>query len=201
MRIGIVLLAALCTAVGCGGSDGDAAGPESTATSESAVTNRQVGVLAEVSDADVAFTYDPAAAPPGAELELEVSEGQGTTTVRLLAERLQADRGYAVHAHTDPCGETGADAGPHYQHEVDPNATPDKPSTDPAYANPRNEIWLDLTTDGEGNGTAETTVPFDFGDRVPASIVLHEKPTTATEPGQAGTAGGRVACFTAPFRS
>ncbi|MFD7655949.1 superoxide dismutase [Actinosynnema sp. NPDC059797] len=200
MRMGIVLVAALCTTAGCGGSGTDAAGPESTATSESAVTNRQVGVLAEVSEADTAFTYDPTAAPPGAELELEVFEGDGTTTVRLTASQLQPDRGYAAHAHTDPCGKTGADAGPHYQHEQDPNATPDQPSTDPAYANPQNEIWLDLATDGEGNGTAETTVPFDFGDRVPASIVLHEMPTTATEPGKAGTAGGRLACFTAPFR-
>ncbi|QFZ19374.1 superoxide dismutase family protein [Saccharothrix syringae] len=203
MRIRLVLVAALCTAAGgiagCGGGT-DTAAPESTTTSESAVTNRLVGVLATVDDADTAFTYEPEAAPVGAELELEVSEGEGTTTVRLDADRLQPDRGYAVHAHTDPCGKTGADAGPHYQHQVDPNATPDKPSTDPAYANPRNEIWLDLKTDGQGNGSAETTVPFDFGDRVPASIVLHEKPTTATEPGQAGTAGGRLACFTAPFR-
>ncbi|GAA1303771.1 hypothetical protein GCM10009634_63970 [Saccharothrix xinjiangensis] len=200
MRMGIVLVAALCTTVGCGGSGTDAAGPESTATSESAVTNRQVGVLAEVSEADTAFTYDTTAAPPGAQLELEVFEGDGTTTVRLTASQLQPDRGYAAHAHTDPCGKTGADAGPHYQHEQDPGATPDQPSTDPAYANPQNEVWLDLATDGEGNGTAETTVPFDFGDRVPASVVLHEMPTTATEPGKAGTAGGRVACFTAPFR-
>lgn len=203
MRTGIVLVAALCTAVGCGGGSDTASNTATDAaptTAGSEVTNRQVGVLAAVDVADVAFTYDPEAAPPGAELELEVVEGEGTTTVRLTAARLQPDRGYAVHAHTDPCGKTGADAGPHYQHEVDPKATPDQPSTDPAYANPRNEIWLDLTTDGEGNGTAETTVPFDFGDRVPASIVLHEHPTTATEPGKAGTAGGRVACFTAPFR-
>ncbi|MDQ2584892.1 superoxide dismutase family protein [Saccharothrix yanglingensis] len=207
MRVGIVLVAALCTAVGCGGGN-DGAAPGTTASGSgstpqsappSEVTNRHVGVLAEVSSADVAFTYDPVAAPPGAELELQVAEGEGSTTVRLLVDGLQPDRGYAVHAHTEPCGETGADAGPHYQHDQDPAAGPDKPSTDPTYANPQNEIWLDLTTDAQGAGSTETTVPFGFGDRAPASIVVHEKEATATEPGQAGSAGGRVACLTAPF--
>ncbi|MGM1058336.1 superoxide dismutase family protein [Saccharothrix sp. Mg75] len=212
MRVGIVLVAALCTAVGCGGGDDTAApasgSPSSTSgstsgsapsTSPSEVTNRHVGVLAEVASADTAFTYDPVAAPPGAELELQVAEGEGSTTVRLLVNGLQPDRGYAVHAHTEACGKTGADAGPHFQHDQDPAAAPDKPSTDPAYANPRNEIWLDLTTDAQGAATSETTVPFDFTDRAPASVVLHEKEATATEPGQAGSAGGRVACLTAPF--
>ncbi|WP_367128835.1 superoxide dismutase [Saccharothrix sp. HUAS TT1] len=193
----VIVVAVLCTAVGCGST------PEGTGSSGSAepeVSTRQTGVLAPVDKADVAFTYDQAAAPPGAQLELEVVEGGGTTTVRLIADQLQPDRGYAAHAHTDPCGEEGSDAGPHYQHEVDPAATPERPSVDPAYANPRNEVWLDLTTDGEGDGTAETTVPFTFGDRVPSSIVLHEHPTTETEQGRAGSAGARIACFTAPFR-
>ncbi|WP_447007674.1 superoxide dismutase [Saccharothrix isguenensis] len=198
----VVVVSALCVAVGCGtvACGGEPAQPDPTGASEPEVSSRQIGVLAPVDAADAAFTYDPDAAPTGARLELEVSEGEGTTTVRLTAELLQPDRGYAVHAHTEPCGLTGSDAGPHYQHEVDPAATPERPSVDPAYANPRNEIWLDLTTDGQGNGSAETTVPFAFGDRVPASIVLHEEPKTSTEQGRAGSAGGRVACFTAPFR-
>lgn len=195
MRI-VIVVAALCAAAGCGG--GGTAEPGQSKSEE--VVTRQVGVLAAVDSADTAFTYDPDAAPAGAELELEVIEGEGTTTVRLTADRLQPDRGYAAHAHTEPCGKEGADAGPHYQHEVDPAANPERPSVDPAYANPRNEVWLDLATDGQGNGGAETTVPFTFGDRVPASIVLHEHPKTETEQGKAGSAGGRVACFTAPFR-
>ncbi|MFD1147717.1 superoxide dismutase [Saccharothrix hoggarensis] len=192
MRI-VIVVAALVAAAGCAGSGATDTGP-------SEVNTRQTGVLAEVDAAETAFTYDPTAAPIGAQLELEVVEGEGRTTVRLTADRLQPDRGYAVHAHTDPCGPKGTDAGPHYQHEVDPAATPERPSVDPAYANPQNEIWLDLATDRQGNGTAETTVPFTFGDRVPASIVLHEQPHTETEAGRAGSAGGRVACVTAPFR-
>ncbi|MEV1118525.1 superoxide dismutase [Actinosynnema sp. NPDC049800] len=195
MRI-VFVVAALSVAVGCGGDPG----PDDARSSEEEVGVREIGVLAPVEAADVAFTYDPEAAPPGAELELEVIPGDGATTVRLSADLLQPDRGYAVHAHTDPCGKNGTDAGPHYQHEVDPAATPERPSVDPAYANPRNEIWLELTTDGQGNGLAETTVPFAFDDRAPSSIVLHEQPTTATEHGRAGSAGARLACFTASFR-
>ncbi len=195
MRIAIVV-AVLCAAAGCGGDPGSGG----ARLSENEVSTREIGVLAPAEAADTAFTYDPEAAPPGAELELEVVEGDGATTVRLSTDLLQPDRGYAAHAHTEPCGRNGTDAGPHYQHEVDPAATPERPSVDPAYANPQNEIWLELTTDARGSGTAETTVPFVFGDRAPSSIVLHEHPTTQTEHGRAGSAGGRIACFTAPFR-
>ena len=91
-------------------------------------------------------------------------------------------------------------AGPHFQNRVDPAATPQAPSSDPAYANPQNEVWLDLRTDGDGAGTATTTVPFAFPGRAPASVVVHEKEMTATAPGQAGTAGGRLACLTSTWR-
>ncbi|PSL51651.1 Cu-Zn family superoxide dismutase [Saccharothrix carnea] len=195
MRV-VIVVAVLCAAVACG----EDLGPGDAQSSADEVSTREIGVLAPPEAADSAFTYDQEAAPAGAELQLEVLEGDGATTVRLSAELLQPDRGYAVHAHTDPCGRNGTDAGPHYQHEVDPAATPERPSVDPAYANPQNEIWLELTTDGQGNGLAETTVPFTFDDRVPASIVLHEQPTTATGHGRAGSAGARLACFTAPFR-
>ncbi|MFE2753029.1 superoxide dismutase [Actinosynnema sp. NPDC059335] len=196
MRVVIVVAAVLCAAVGCGGEAGS--GRAGSPTPEAG--SRDVGVLAAAEAADTAFTYDQAAAPAGAQLALEVVEGDGTTTVRLAADLLQPNRGYAAHAHTDPCGRKSTDAGPHYQHEIDPAATPERPSVDPAYANPRNEIWLELVTDGQGNGRAETTVPFTFGDRVPGSIVLHEQPKTETAQGRAGSAGGRVACLTASFR-
>jgi Cu-Zn family superoxide dismutase len=195
----VIAVVVLYAAVGCGEDSGQGQAAR-TGSSEPGVSTRQIGVLAPAEAADAAFTYDPAAAPPGGELELEVVEADGMTTVRLSAALLQPDRGYAAHAHTEPCGRKGTDAGPHFQHEIDPAATPDRPSVDPAYANPRNEIWLELTTDGQGNGSAETTVPFVFDDRVPSSIVLHEQPTTATEQGHAGSAGARLACLTAPFR-
>jgi Cu-Zn family superoxide dismutase len=158
------------------------------------------GVLASPDRAQNAFTYDPGAAPEGARLSGEAGDEEGSTEVRLEASGLQPSRGYAVHAHTQPCGPTGAAAEPRYQNEVDPAATPERPSADPAFANPRNEIWLDLRTDDRGNGETSTTAPFMFADRAPASIVIHQAESTATGPGEAGSAGGRVACLTVPFR-
>lgn len=141
-----------------------------------------------------AFSYDPAG-PPGAELTVSVVPGGGATTVELRATGLLPNRGYAAHAHTRPCGPTGDAAGPHFQHRMDPVS----PSVDPAYANPRNEIWLDLRTDGEGAATGTAEVPFAFTERAPASVVVHEAMATMTEAGKAGTAGGRLACLTAAF--
>jgi len=100
------------------------------------------------------------------------------TVATLTVTGLLPNRGYAVHAHTNPCGAT--------QH----------PSTDPHYANPRNEIWLDVRTDANGEGISRTTVPFIFTNRAPGSLVIHEAQSTATGPGHAGEAGARVAYLT-----
>lgn len=98
--------------------------------------------------------------------------------------------------HTSPCGPTGEDAGPHYQNRIDPAATPQVPSTNPEYANPRNEIWLGVRTNAAGTGSSGTIVPSVFTGRIPGSIVVHEAMTTETAPGQAGQAGTRIACLT-----
>lgn len=152
------------------------------------------GTLAPPGQADGAYTYDQTAAPPGTRLSATSTGTNGGTRVEFRAEGLQPNRAYGVHAHVRPCGETGEAAGPHFQHRPDPV----QPSVDPAYANRRNEIWLDIRTDASGSGAATTEVPFGFAERAPASVVVHEKPT-ATGPGEAGTAGGRVACLTVPF--
>jgi hypothetical protein len=47
----------------------------------------------------------------------------------------------------NPCGAAASAAGPHYQHKRDPQASATAPSVDASYANPQNEVWLDLTTD------------------------------------------------------
>lgn len=156
------------------------------------------GPLNTPDQASNAFTYDPALAPVGAELAVTISTLDGSTAAELEADGLLPDRGYAVHLHTNPCGPTGADAGPHFQNQIDPAATPEAPSTDPAYANPENEFWLDLVTDDTGSGTASVEVPFVLTDDVPRSLVVHAEPETATGPGEAGTAGDRVACLTIP---
>lgn len=142
-----------------------------------------------------ATTYDPELVPVGARGAVSSSSGDDGTTVTLAVRGLEPDRRYGAHAHTQPCGPTGDLAGPHFQNEVDPV----QPSVDPAYANPQNEIWLDLTTDRSGAGTATTALEWSFPrDRRPQSVIVHAMPT-ATDPGEAGTAGARAACISVDF--
>jgi superoxide dismutase, Cu-Zn family len=139
-------------------------------------------------------TYNPKLAPAGATLSvLSVSTPQGST-VLLTTQGLLPKRQYGAHVHVKPCGPAPADSGPHFQDKKDPV----QPSVDPAYANPRNEIWLDFTTDRGGNGFAVARVKWGFGNREASSIVIHET-HTHTDPGHAGTAGARLACLNAKF--
>jgi len=155
--------------------------------------------LAEPGSSEGGVTYDPDAAPDGAELAVTVTQDKSSATFLLEVTGMQPDRGYAVHAHVNPCGDTGDAAGPHFQNEVDPAATPDAPSVDPAYANPKNEVWLDIMTDADGAGTSEATAPFVFNDEAPASIIVHAEMMTATARGEAGSAGDRLACLDMPL--
>jgi superoxide dismutase, Cu-Zn family len=210
-RLTVLVAAAVLTA-GCGsGGQAPAAAPAATAepaasapaaapsAADDTGTPLAEGGLAPAGRATNAFTYNPALAPEGADVSVEVEPTGGSTSVTLDVDGLLPDRGYAAHAHVNPCGATGDAAGPHFQNRADPAAGPGKPSTDPAYANPQNEIWLDLRTDGDGDGQATATVPFAFSGRAPASVVIHEGETTATDPGKAGSAGARLACLTVPF--
>ena len=141
-------------------------------------------------------SYLPTGVPKGATAEVKaVYDSAGRSTIRLQVRGLKPNTKYGAHAHVEPCGLTGADAGPHFQHVIDPRT----PSVDPNFANPRNEIWLDLTTNSTGKGVAVTTVPWQFSpDRRAHSVVIHEK-HTSTEPGSAGTAGARLGCLTVDF--
>ncbi|WP_410637358.1 superoxide dismutase [Amycolatopsis sp. lyj-346] len=142
-----------------------------------------------------AVTYRPDLVPDGARAHVfSVSAADGGTTTLLFVTGLRPGRAYGAHAHAQPCGATGDAAGPHFQHVPDPV----KPSVDPAYANPRNEIWLDFTTDGTGTGFARSTVDWAFAVRRARSVVVHET-HTHTDPGHAGTAGARLACLNVDF--
>ncbi len=136
------------------------------------------------------------AVPAGASARVQaIANGAGNTVITLHVRGLKPNTEYGSHAHRNACGATGAAAGPHFQHVVDPV----QPSTDPAYANPRNEIWLDFTTDEQGNGSAQTMVRWQFTpERRAGSVILHEHGTSA-DPGSAGTAGARLACLTVGF--
>jgi Cu-Zn family superoxide dismutase len=141
-----------------------------------------------------ADNYDKALVPDGAKVLVAENVLDGETTVTLSVRHLVPNRAYGAHAHAKPCGATGDDAGPHFQHTADPA----KPSVNPAFANPSNEIWLDFTTDATGAATVARTVPWVFTDARAASVVIHAQPTQ-NAPGKAGMAGARAACVSVSF--
>jgi superoxide dismutase, Cu-Zn family len=121
-----------------------------------------------------------------------VSTPSGRTVVTLTVTGLEPGKTYGAHAHVNPCGPIGADAGPHWQHVPGPATSPD-------YANPRNEIWLDVTTNEAGNGTSKATLDFAFsGEHRPRSVIIHALPT-ATGPTDSGVAGPRLGCLSVGF--
>ena len=124
-----------------------------------------------------------------------VYNASGKTVIMLHVKGLRPHTEYGAHAHVNPCGLTGAAAGPHWQRVPDPVT----PSVNPTYANPRNEIWLDLTTDEDGDGVAQSKQDWQFPpDWRPRSVVLHAE-HTKTGLGTAGTAGARLACLSVDF--
>ncbi|MBL7256765.1 superoxide dismutase family protein [Actinoplanes sp. LDG1-01] len=143
-----------------------------------------------------AITYDPAVVPPGATASVAISQNTQAMEVRVTAAGLIPRRVYGAHLHTMPCTAVPDAAGPHYQHQADPS----KPSVDPSYANPQNEVWLDFTVDGYGEASAASLVKWAFpAGQSARSLILHAQ-ATKTADGVAGTAGPRVACLTLPER-
>jgi len=136
------------------------------------------------------------AIPAGATARVQaVYDAAGNTVVTLHVKGLLPNTIYGAHAHVNPCGLLGSAAGPHFQNVQDPVI----PSVNPAYANPRNEIWLDLTTDQDGNGSAQTRVGWQFSpDRRAHSVIIHAE-HTRTGPTDSGVAGARLACLSVDF--
>lgn len=146
-------------------------------------------------------SYDAVLAPTGATARvhaLEAGHGDSAKTiVTLHVKGLAPNHAFGAHAHNLPCGALGGAAGAHYQYVQDPatGGDPKKASSDPVYANPENEIWLDLTTNAAGNGRAKAVVEWQMPDsRRAASVVIHVRHTDHT-----GAAGARVACISVPF--
>lgn len=133
--------------------------------------------------APAAVTYDRKLVPVGSRIEVRQRIAKnGATTVELRVAGMKPGHAYGVHVHRRRCGADPAAAGGHYQH---------RPSTDPAAANPANEVWLDFTADARGAGRASARHSWGFRRGEASSVVLHSEP---------GNAGARTACFTVPFR-
>ncbi|WP_068164480.1 superoxide dismutase family protein [Rhodococcus phenolicus] len=191
---------------GCGNDDGttvESAPATTERTDTTTLPNPASGMTGDAfgvpgtTETD-AFTYDQTAVPVGSTVDVETEEDNGRTTVTLSVTGLAPNRDFGAHVHTRACGPQPADSGPHYQNDPDPAATPESPSTDPAYANPQNEVWLDITTDDNGDARASTTVDWEFRDDAAESVVIHAQ-HTMTGPGVAGTAGDRLACIDEDF--
>lgn len=141
-----------------------------------------------------AVTYDPTLVPLGARAAvISASTSHGSRTW-LLVDGLAPGYEYGAHVHVNRCGADPAAAGPHIQWVADPV----KPSVDPAYANSRNEVWLDLTTNHRGYGGATSLVSWPIAEKQARSVVIHEH-HTHTGAGEAGTAGRRLACVNVDF--
>ncbi|MFB8765355.1 superoxide dismutase family protein [Nocardiopsis alba] len=169
--------------------------PTAQPTTEPSVT---ASIFLPPGESTGALTYDETAVPEGATSDVQVRVQGGSTYVQFTGTGLEANRDFGAHVHTQPCGDDPADSGPHYQNELDPAAEEGEPSTDPAYANPENEVWLDMTTDDSGNAFVTATVDWEFREGEARALVLHDE-HTATHEGHAGTAGDRLACVTVDF--
>jgi superoxide dismutase, Cu-Zn family len=141
-----------------------------------------------------ALTYRQALVPAAGRISVSQDLDSGGMRIGVAVSGLKPRHTFGVHVHTAPCGAKPEAAGPHYQHKKDPV----QPSVDPAYANPRNEVWLDLTTDRTGSGEASVRQRWSFRPGEARSVVLHEGATHRGH-GKAGQAGDRVACFSVPF--
>jgi Cu-Zn family superoxide dismutase len=188
------------TPVACGNdeSSDESQAPPAPAAPQNLSTLSGVDIFVAPSPGAEAVTYNPALVPEGASILASIMPaGHGYTETRanLSVAGLLPDKAYVLRAHTQACGATAEEAGPPYQDRIDPAATPQANSTNPEYANPRNEIWLDIRTDSDGSASSGASVPFTFTGRAPASIVVYDAQTTATAPGQAGQLGAPIACL------
>ncbi|MFF2349124.1 superoxide dismutase family protein [Kitasatospora sp. NPDC058115] len=134
----------------------------------------------------VAVSHAPDLVPYGSHVRAVVDRSvPGRTVLRMSVAGVASGHAFPVHLHTGACGADPAASGPHYQDVVDPVS----PSTDPAYANDRNELRLTLRTDGRGAGSAAAAVAWRPRPGGARSLVLH-----AGDPAGAHGAADRVAC-------
>ncbi|HET9254132.1 MAG TPA: superoxide dismutase [Pseudonocardiaceae bacterium] len=156
------------------------------------------GTLAAAPAASPAVTYNPTLAPVGAHMKATLNPSGDSTVADLSVSGLAPNRGFSVIAHVNTCGGGPGGEGPRFQKRIDPAIDPAKPyvpSTNPEYANPTNEIWLDVRTDSTGSGTSHAEVPFVFTDRGPGSLVVHDQQQSSPGTAQAASSDDRVACL------
>jgi len=109
----------------------------------------------------------------------------GKLKLSLSGAGLPPDRDFGSHLHKLGCD--NGKAGGHYQHTVAPST---EAVSDPMYANPDNEAWLDFKTDSQGKVTIERTVAWLPRPGEAKAIIFHDKKTDMN-----GKAGDKLACL------
>ena len=118
-----------------------------------------------------------------------VRTASGKTVVTLHVFGATPNRNFGSHVHVSGCDVNKA--GGHYQNEVAPAGL----AADPRWANPQNEVWLDVVTDAEGNASAQAVVNYHFRENGANAIILHDQHTNHSN----GTAGSKLGCLDVDF--
>ena len=203
MKRSAALVLALLSVTAASGCTGVSTNDSLSATASPGATPRVIaqGIFMSTTPPPTAvnaYAYVAEFVPHSAAANVSLATVGGKTQALLAVSGFLPNRRYGAHLHVNPCGVDPNAAGAHFENTPDPHAS-ESPSTDPQYANPSNEVWLDFTTDMQGNARTNTEVPWvAIAPRHPNSLVVHENPTM-TDPGHAGLAGARVACLTIPF--
>jgi Cu-Zn family superoxide dismutase len=192
------LLSVITAAGACDGVSEVAVSATGTPSATPRVTARGIFVSTTPPPTGVsAFAYAAELVPRAAAANLSLAVVGGRTQALLTVSGFLPNRSYGAHLHVNPCGVDPGAAGPHFENTPDPTAS-QSPSTNPTFANPTNEVWLDFNTDSQGNASSNTEVPWvATPQRHPNSLVIHADPTM-TAAGKAGMAGARIACLTIP---
>lgn len=116
-------------------------------------------------------SVNPAAGARGTVTACPTGSG---ATFKLAVNGLVANRMYGAHVHVLPCTEG---AGGHYRHQAEAGAVQ------------TNEVWLDVMTDANGQGTASAVTDWPVPKGKAMSVVIHDHMT-----GEGGAAGPKLTC-------
>ena len=115
----------------------------------------------------------------GVEGQLESSAFGTRTTSDLFLRKAPPNKNWGAIAHVDACSRN--QGGARYRNDAN------------AGSSARNEIWLDVRTDGRGQGSARSVVDFVVRPRGARSLVLYQNPASS------GNVGARIACLDFPW--
>jgi Cu-Zn family superoxide dismutase len=169
-------------ALGCGGDDEEAEG-EMIASSQGAALIIYDDPYAPM------MAGMPNPIPAGARASAVAFDVDGKLRIELAVEGFTPSRVFGSHLHKLACDDEKA--GGHYQNAPFPMGGM---ATDPMFANPDNEAWLDFQTDAAGLGAVELTLDWLPRAGEAKSIIFHHMAS-----GTGGVSGAKLACLPIAF--